>query len=36
MSINNVIHIINVKVRKYVIKTFFYSKQGYVKNGYWK
>lgn len=36
MSINNIIHIINVKVRKYVVQAFSYSKQGYVKNGYWK
>lgn len=36
MSINNIIHIINVKVKKYVVQTFFYSKKDYVKNGYWK
>lgn len=36
MSINNTIHIINVKVKKYIIKIFFYSKTGYVQNGYWK
>lgn len=36
MSINNTIHIINIKVKKYIVRILFYSKKGYVKNGYWK
>ena len=36
MLINNEIHIIYVKVKKYVVRIFFYSKKGYVQNGYWK
>lgn len=38
MSMNNVIHIINVKVKQWNIDliTNFFSKKGYVKQGYWK
>lgn len=38
MSINNIIHIVNVKVKQWNVDliTRLFAKKGYVKRGYWK